>query len=263
MRSVIIALVCVNIFFFPTLTKAEHNNDHIWRQLNELADKVLQLAKQEKYAEAKEVLTYFSKQFLQTEDVQQPLSMTDLNVLTMSYDKSNEALTSTSLPYEERIRTLTQFRLIVDAINTNHQPLWRNMEQSVLNPLSKMRQAIESDNKEHFHHYLNQFLSAYEHIRPALVIDLEEDHLSRLDSLVSFLDKQRSLVFSDENQRQQVENIEVELTELFKGSQQDNADPSLPWLIITIGGVIVSTLIYVGWRKYNAEKKRVKSIDER
>jgi sporulation protein YpjB len=35
---------------------------------------------------------------------------------------------------------------------------------------------------------------------------------------------------------------------------QDQADPSLWWVIISTGSIIIMTLSYVGWRKYKGDK---------
>ncbi|MEN2454698.1 sporulation protein YpjB, partial [Bacillus sp. JR_15] len=37
---------------------------------------------------------------------------------------------------------------------------------------------------------------------------------------------------------------------------QDEADPSLLWVILTTGSIILLTLTYVGFRKYRAEKEK-------
>ena len=36
---------------------------------------------------------------------------------------------------------------------------------------------------------------------------------------------------------------------------EDEADPSLWWVIISTGSIIILTLSYVGWRKYQGEKE--------
>ncbi|MRG86387.1 sporulation protein YpjB [Salinibacillus xinjiangensis] len=52
-------------------------------------------------------------------------------------------------------------------------------------------------------------------------------------------------------------------TEQPTDSKEDD-DASFGWLIISVGGVIVFTLMYVGWRKYKGEKKqeKVKKVDD-
>jgi sporulation protein YpjB len=40
-------------------------------------------------------------------------------------------------------------------------------------------------------------------------------------------------------------------------SEEDESGPSIFWLIFSIGGIIFSTLSYVGWRKYNGEKDKM------
>ena len=47
--------------------------------------------------------------------------------------------------------------------------------------------------------------------------------------------------------------LDVKIT---AGRKKDEADPSLIWVIISTGGMIVLTLSYVGWRKYRGEKEK-------
>lgn len=37
--------------------------------------------------------------------------------------------------------------------------------------------------------------------------------------------------------------------------EDDEADPSLWWVIISTGSIIIMTLSYVGWRKYQGDKE--------
>ncbi|MDI5789376.1 sporulation protein YpjB [Bacillus licheniformis] len=46
------------------------------------------------------------------------------------------------------------------------------------------------------------------------------------------------------------------LEDVFDQVEEDDADPSLLWVILTTGSIILSTLTYVGFRKYKAEEDR-------
>ena len=49
------------------------------------------------------------------------------------------------------------------------------------------------------------------------------------------------------------------LQTIFEGLTEDEADPSLWWVIISTGSIIILTLSYVGWRKYKGERERSKT----
>ena len=50
--------------------------------------------------------------------------------------------------------------------------------------------------------------------------------------------------------------LEKDLEDVFDQVEEDDADPSLLWVILTTGSIILSTLTYVGFRKYKAEEDR-------
>ncbi len=54
-------------------------------------------------------------------------------------------------------------------------------------------------------------------------------------------------------------SLETDLEKLFENKKEDEADPSLWWVIISTGSIIVSTLSYVGWRKYKGQDEEKKS----
>jgi sporulation protein YpjB len=51
--------------------------------------------------------------------------------------------------------------------------------------------------------------------------------------------------------------MEEELKALFERVKEDEADPSLLWVMISTGSVILLSLSYAGFRKYRAEKARI------
>jgi sporulation protein YpjB len=52
--------------------------------------------------------------------------------------------------------------------------------------------------------------------------------------------------------------LQKDLKKVFDKVERDDADPSLLWVILTTGGIIITALTYVGYRKYRAEKKKEK-----
>jgi sporulation protein YpjB len=52
----------------------------------------------------------------------------------------------------------------------------------------------------------------------------------------------------------ELEGLETDLKKLFSDMDEDQTDPSLWWVIISTGSIIIMTLSYVGWRKYKGDK---------
>jgi sporulation protein YpjB len=128
--------------------------------------------------------------------------------------------------------------------------------------LEEMEGAATTQELHDFHARLNQFLARYEKIHPALSVDLSDELLNRIDSYVTYLDENRSLIVTTDHQIQQIKFIEAALQDAYNQPQEDGADPNTLWVIFTVGGGIISTLFYVGWRKYSGEKKGIQSFSK-
>ncbi|OIJ14793.1 sporulation protein YpjB [Anaerobacillus alkalilacustris] len=259
MHKRMLAFICLFFLVFSTNVHAEKDLDEKeWRNLNHTADKVLQLVKEEKYSEAKQLMDYFSKQFLAIRYDNKNLSMTQLRLITTSYEKAMGAVTSTSASHEERVVSVSEFRLVIDALVSEHHPLWKNTETQVMNYFAKMREAISSEDNNAFQHHFNGFLQRYSMIRPAIMIDLLPHQFQRIDSHVRFVERYRGTIVSDQDKSKHLKIMEEDFAKLYKGFEEDQADPSLWWVIFSVGGTILLSLSYVGYQKFKAEKNKVK-----
>lgn len=224
-------------------------------KLDYISDEALQMMKFHRYEDAKKLLDYFSEQFTSFADKEQNFSMDELRIITLSHDEAVEAAVSTNMEFEERVSRLTKFRLVVDAIATNHQPLWTEMKDSIMAAFQQAREAAVSGDSAHFHSNFNTFLSLYNVIYPSMKMDVSAENIQRIDARINFIDEYRSQVVGNVKSQQELEGLETDLKKLFENLEEDEADPSLWWVIISTGSIIISTLSYVGWRKYQGEKE--------
>ncbi|MBU8907266.1 sporulation protein YpjB [Desertibacillus haloalkaliphilus] len=255
----IVSLFLILLVLFPGVTFAEHEQDNNkWQELNQLADRALHLVKEEKFDEAKQLLDSFSEQFLSVHYNHNELSMNDLRIVTTTYEKAMAAVTEVSASHEDRVMNMTEFRLAIDALSNEHNPLWVKSERSVMGAFSAMKTAANEGDSQTFQHRLNDFLKQYQMIRAALVIDLEPHHTQRLESHIQFVERQRHDFVNDSEKVKHLDVMEEDFKALYQQFQEDSSDPSLLWVIISVGGMIIVSLSYVGWKKYKAEKKKVK-----
>ena len=77
-----------------------------------------------------------------------------------------------------------------------------------------------------------------------------------MDSQITFIDQYRPQVFSDQSQSDII-SLEDQLLDIFEEAEKDDADPSLWWVIISTGSIIIMTLSYVGWKKFKANDNQV------
>ncbi|WP_088102191.1 sporulation protein YpjB [Halalkalibacter urbisdiaboli] len=259
MRQVVIVILGILLLCFPSYSQADERQEkQSWKELNHTSDQILQLVKQEKYEEAKQVLDYFSKSFLEMDFKQEEVTMSALRTVTIAFEHAQEAVTAVDLSHPERIHQVTAFRLAVDALSSEYHPLWIHTEKTVMNVFTEMKQAVEQGENQAFQHRINDFLRHYQMIKPALLIDLEPQQLQRIESQVTYLERLRT-EYETEKAIRHLELMETEFKTMYERVKEDSADPSLLWVMFTIGGMIVLSLSYVGYRKYRAEKGKVRA----
>ncbi|KQU59797.1 sporulation protein YpjB [Rossellomorea marisflavi] len=222
-------------------------------ELDELADQALQMTKAGKYEEAKKFLTHFSEVF-PASGGSRPLSMDELRILTMSHDYAVESINQVSADHAQKVNAVTKFRLVIDTLSSRYQPLWVEMEDPIMEAFSDVKTAAEEGDMEAYHSTLNAFLSKYNIIQPSVRLDLPVERSQALDAKITYLDHYRKSVLKSEGMTE-LTTLEGDLKDLFENVTEDEADPSLWWVIISTGSIIISTLSYVGWRKYKGQKE--------
>ncbi|KYG32878.1 sporulation protein YpjB [Alkalihalobacillus trypoxylicola] len=256
----VFGIVWTTILLFPLMAMAEEDTKETWKELNQTSDQILQLVKQEKYEDAKKLIGYFSDVFLRLDFKAEGLTMNDLRTVTITVDKANEALASVDMSYSERVHEVTSFRLAVDALSSDFHPLWLYTEDTIMTVLQHLTENIKEGSAQTFQHGLNEFLYQYKMVRPALLIDLEPMQLQKIESQIKFLESLRVDVTNQEVILNHLESMISEWESLYQQVKEEQADPSLLWVIITIGGMIFFSLSYVGWKKYKAEKEKSDKI---
>lgn len=253
-----VLLLIVIILLAPIYVNAEKPLSSM-EKLDEISDKALLMVKYEKYDDAKKLLEYFTNQITSLTGSNRALTLEQFRIMTTSHDEALEATVSTNMKYEERLNKLTKFRLVMDAIATNHQPLWTGMEDQLLTTFHQVKIAAYNGNKAKFNTSLNSFLSLYNIIYPSMKIDVPVTDIQELDARINFVDDYRSQMIGNKKNMKELDGLESELKKLFNDMGEDQADPSLWWVIISTGSIIIMTLSYVGWRKYKGDKEMKKN----
>ncbi|OIK17156.1 sporulation protein YpjB [Bacillus sp. MUM 116] len=234
-------------------------------KLDDISDEALQMVKFHRYDDAKQLLNYFSDQFSSLSGSQQPLTVDKLRIINASHDEALEAAASPDMKYEERINKLMKFRLVIDAIATGHRPLWTEMEDQIMTVFHQAKQAAYNGDSANFYSNFNHFLSLYNIIYPSMKVDVTAENIQKIDARIHFIDDYRSQIISDSKSQKELDGLDSDLKNLFENMDDDEADPSLWWVIISTGSIIIATLSYVGWRKYKGDKemKKGRSRDQK
>lgn len=261
MRPIAILLIIIIIYVFPSAAYATHHEDS-WQRLDKISDEALQLAKNKRFEEAKEVLDYFANEFFKLNARQRLQSMDELRAITVTHEKALKTITASTLPAEERIDQVAQFRLVIDAVHSNYQPLWTEMEHAVMEAFQQVEEAIKKGDRLRFQTALQQFLHQYQIIEPSMKIDVEPTRAKKADADIEQLQTPQFHLLNQAEQQRLLVQTKEDLQALFDHVKKDEVDPSLWWVMISTGGMIVLTLTYVGWRKYRGEKQKTRSHEK-
>ncbi|HWO78477.1 MAG TPA: sporulation protein YpjB [Bacillus sp. (in: firmicutes)] len=225
--------------------------------LSNLSEKALQLTKAGHYNRAESIMEQFSEQFQQVSS-QMVFTMDQVQVITIAEQEARNALANSELSKDDKVSSMVKFRLVLDALVSNHQPLWTQMEDSILGIYNEAVGAAHAKDIDKFHMLYNSFLSQYNLIYPSLKLDVPAEAVLKVDARIQYIDEYRPELVNDPNGIKELEALAQDLQQLFEQSEEDEADPSLWWVITTTGSIIILTLSYVGFRKYKGgqEKQR-------
>ncbi|PMC39403.1 sporulation protein YpjB [Bacillus sp. UMB0899] len=249
--AIMISLLLIHIK--PVLADEAYD----WKSLNKIADTALQLAKQERFNESAQLLEYFAVKFEEIPVDRQVLSLDHYRTLSNTHQNAQELLLDNKVSSTEKVRSLTKFRLVVDAMVSEHQPLWSSMEASIMETFSQMKSDVQEGDNQSFQHDFNEFLALYEVIYPSIQVDLDNQRIKRMDEYISVVENQLFQEIPETSQAKQLADMEVELKAIFERVKEDEADPSLLWVMISTGSIILLALSYAGVRKYRGEKERL------
>ncbi|CAM3886174.1 sporulation protein YpjB [Mesobacillus zeae] len=251
-----IAMFILALFVLAPLSARGDNTSSI-DKLDHISDEALQMVKLYRYEDAKRLLGHFESEFLNAAGSSRPYSMDELRIITVAYDDAEKAVTSVNMGHEERMGRVTKFRLVVDALRSKHQPLWTEMENPILTVFGSVKKAAQEGDNGDFNASLNSFLSLYQMIYPSMKIDITPDRIQQLDARVNFIDNYRPDVLGKSTSQKELDALEADLKTIFDDMTEDEADPSLWWVIISTGSIIIMTLSYVGWRKYKGDREKL------
>jgi sporulation protein YpjB len=249
-------LVFAIALYFVSFSVVHAESSSILVQLDEISNEALQMTKLKRYDDTEKMLDFFSEKFLKQTATEQIFSMDELRIITVAHNGAVQAIRNTGSAESDKMNAVTKFRLVIDAIKSTHQPLWTEMEDQIMATFSHTKKAVKAQDSVMFHEQLNQLLAQYEIIYPSLMIDLSPEMIQKLDARFDYINQYSTQVFEQKADQKELDALHQDLKSIFDEMNKDEADPSLWWVIITTGSIIISTLSYVGWRKYKGEKEK-------
>ncbi|MGE6629548.1 sporulation protein YpjB [Bacillus sp. NPDC077027] len=261
-RKPIVMILLFSLIFHPYVARGEEAVVAKLNELTELSDSIFQLTRQAKYDEAIQVVSYFEKMF-KAENWRGTLTNTQVRQITLGYQDILKGLAQEDLNEQEKLRYASQFRMLLDAIQSDSEPLWGSLEKPIMGSFSVLKKEVKDPESATFYETWNEFVSLYDMIYPSLTIDIPFERLQTIKQHIEVIEQGEFLKASSGTKLERLTRLEEDLSSVFAQVDQDEADPSLLWVILTTGSIILLTLTYVGFRKYRGEKgkKRKRQAD--
>ncbi|MEK4378358.1 sporulation protein YpjB [Bacillus sp. FSL R5-0434] len=259
-RKLTICLL-IALIFYNGNAKAEERGS--LKELNDLSDTVFQMTRQSKYEEALQVLSYFEKTLKSAEKQKQDSMLTGAQIrqITLGYNDMVRSLKQADASDTQKLRAAAQFRMLMDAVDNQSDPLWGSLEKPIMEVFAALKQDVQKNESTSFYEKWNEFISLYDLIYPSLTIDISEDQLDTVGKHIEVIEQEGFQQMTESTKLERLSLLQNDLKCVFDRVEEDDADPSLLWVMITTGGIIITALTYVGYRKYRAEKKKLKKRD--
>jgi sporulation protein YpjB len=227
-----------------------------WQRLNTLAEQSLFLIKKQEYEAARKVLNDLSLYFLTIDTSHYLKSVEKVHLLLGVIIEARESLNRAQIDHKQVENKVLRMRLALDAVSHQKQPLWLHYYPTLAKTITDLSYSLESKNRDLFYFSLNELSSQYELIRPAAFLSHPTDVIEQLDSLLSFLNKNKESLWNNKDKASEMITVlDKQLKKVFFQKIENNAQ-SFIYLLIGIGAFIFTVLSYVAWRKYRGESEK-------
>ncbi|MGM7635372.1 sporulation protein YpjB [Bacillus sp. Hm123] len=247
------------LFILPISTQAEMMNSSLLT-LDKIAEQALQFTKAGRYEQAHALMRQFEKEYRVLQEDDRLASSEEWFVIESVFAEALALVEQPDGKEQQSLAAMTSFRLAVNAISSTDTPLWTQMEEPVMSSLQALKQSTSQLDVTQFHETLNVFLSNYEMLKPSLQVDVAATQLQLLDERVRYVDHYRDDILATRSETEEIEQLEKEVQAIFyEKTKEEVIQPSLGWVISMTGGIIITTLSYVGWRKYKGQKEETRN----
>ncbi|QDI89971.1 hypothetical protein EPH95_01290 [Salicibibacter halophilus] len=253
MRGWLIMLAAV-IFLIGIGAEQEEQGQEDWAYIDAEAEEIVTLVQSENYEEGRARLQALADDLTAADYEAMALDVHDMGTIIMSYERLAGGLTEVSLARDERLAEAMGFHYAVDAVLHPENPKWKETRHDVEEQLAQLRDAA-SEGGSSFQHAWNDWRKTFEMIHPAATLRLSPSEREEVRTLVSFMDEHSHRLKDEKEAQPFFDALEKQMIRLYEGDIEEN-DPSLITVIAIVGGAILLSLSYAGWKKYRGEARR-------
>ncbi len=229
------------------------------QELDQLSKQVYDLTKTKQYEKAKEKMDELAKVFTAQVSDKNP-DIESLDIMTRTIVQGKRAFAMVELDDDRLNWHALQIRLMTDALTHQHQPLWKNYYKTYMEQVNLMISSVSRREADGFREALEKNYQLYATLRPAVAVSHSISTVEMMDSLYQFLhNKKKNPHSSWEELNGGLTQLKESVEQLFSANSRDAYSPvngSSPLgIIIAVAAMVLSTLTYVGWKKYKGERR--------
>ncbi|AXF54904.1 sporulation protein YpjB [Salicibibacter kimchii] len=247
-------MLAATIFLMGLGAEQEGQGHEGWTYIDAEAEEIVALVRSENYEEGRNRLQALADELTAADYEAMALDVHDMGTIIMSYERLEGALTEVSVAGDERLTEAMGFYYVVDAVIQPESPKWKETRHEVEEQLTQLREAA-SEGGTSFQHAWNDWRKTFEMIHPAATLRLSPSDREEVRSLVTFMDEHSHRLKEEKEALPFFDALEKQMIRLYEGDREEN-DPSLVTVIAIVGGAILFSLSYAGWRKYRGEARR-------
>jgi sporulation protein YpjB len=220
-------------------------------KLNILAEKFYTDVNESKLEEARADIIELNEQVTHIH-FQGAASPEGIEALMETLITAKQVFTAVKPSMNEAVFSAAKVRLAVDALTHPKNPMWLHYYKILIEDGKVLSSALEMQEQEKMNHALNQIMNHYEVIRPAMLINREPAEVLKVDSYLKYLKTEPNLSAMSHYDGLMSELFHRKASTAYLELERQQQNPIF-WAM-TVGAIIVSALVYVGWRKYQYER---------
>jgi sporulation protein YpjB len=266
-RLVLIWMIFImGMTVIPVLSAAQENRDEPsnqqkLEQINQLALDIYQATTAEEYMAARQKLDDMSR--LVTEIHYEGIASVEaMEAFTAAINHARRLFNATRFDVQEALISSARIRFASDALLHTNQPLWLNYYSILKDDVRHLSDARERQDLKDAQKHSEDLSLHFSIIRPAVLITRDPEIVEKMDSIVTFINKQVATELTFKNNLESgIEHLQYALDELFFKEKSTLGPISgvHPSISITIGiaAVIISVLAFVAWKKFHGSRKPI------
>jgi sporulation protein YpjB len=233
---------------------SEETSQQIAR-FNQLGEAVYNHTLQGKFSEVRNEITDMSN-LIPRMRLEGVTTLMGVRALADTLLLGNRAINAVQVNPEELLFAATRIRLMADALAHPNTPLWLQYNKVIQEDLRVMEQASKNKAIKDLKKSFTDLNAHYQTILPALQVSLQAEEISKIDSVIKYMQKELNNVtvrYSDVNRA--LKTLKEQWEHLFAPKSDaaalmpfiESNDPVLSWML-WMGSVIILILAYAAWR---------------